>query len=156
MKNIFRKWRKSSPDAPDTASEEDERPRREGSALGRSQQPSQPRARHTKQPFRVQGMPTHWNLGPTTLMMALQVHFGIRDILTIHVNSIAAESHHRSCTATITFDNVPNQLEALKNGSAWVAPPEAIPSYSRRPTLTIDKDFWGITTLAAPTDSLVE
>lgn len=155
MKNIFTKWRKQSPDASDVVPQERLNRQAWAPRQTQSQQSDQTQPTHPKQTFRVQGLPSHWQ-GTTSLLRAsLAHHFGISDPWqTIHIHPIVPESHRRSCTATITFDENPSQLQTLQAGSAWTAPPRY--SYTKEPSLTIDKDFWSITTLAAPSNALVE
>lgn len=67
------------------------------------------------------------------------------------VQSLADELDSKSRTATVIFQNLPSPLRMLLDGRPWQIPLPADSNQSTRPqSLTLDKDFIGVTTLYAP------
>ncbi len=89
--------------------------------------------------FRVRGVPIDWDIDRLKSFLADQ-----DDSAGPIVPSLALEIHGRSRTATVAFQNVPRPLQTSPIGRSWQIPhPEA-------PGLSLDDDFFGITTLFAP------
>ena len=99
------------------------------------------------QTFRIRGVPPSWT--PNQLRDCLAEEVAKQDDSarpTVH--SLAQEVHGRSSTATVTFSNIPCQLQTER---PWaVSPPIAPNASGRPPVLVLDKDFLGITTLYCP------
>ncbi|KAH7123390.1 hypothetical protein B0J13DRAFT_153463 [Dactylonectria estremocensis] len=121
--------------------------------LGRHTAPSSrsvhPARKATKgsRTFRVRGVPLGWDADRLQSFLA-----GHESSAGATVKSLAHEIHRRSRIATVTFQNVPSQLESLRTGQTWSIslpnPSENQPVRSH--PLTLDDDFLGITTLYTP------
>ncbi|KAH8880966.1 hypothetical protein GQ53DRAFT_799429 [Thozetella sp. PMI_491] len=91
--------------------------------------------------FRIRGVPLNWDIHELQTFLAKQY-----DSASPVVRSLAVEIHGRSCTATVSFCNVPCQLQS---GQSWRISLPAISNQSAG-SLTLDTGFLGITTLYAP------
>lgn len=106
-----------------------------------SQPDSRPNAGLT---FRVRGVPSGWGHGELKSFLAER-----DESASPTVWSLADEIHGLSRTATVSFQNLPSQLQ--KAGDSWKIPLPAAPNQPSRPqSLTLEGGFLGITTLYAP------
>lgn len=94
--------------------------------------------------FRVRGVPTDWS--HEQLQNLLKSQDNVQDVF---IKSLAHEAGEQYQSATITFPNLPPQL---RNHSNWdiIAPATPNAEVAGERCLTIDKDFYGLTTLFAP------
>lgn len=89
--------------------------------------------------FRVTGIPATWDRQKLQSFLKDQ-----RSIADVSIESLAYEEHNGLQVATVTFENA-----LLQHSRSWSIP---IPSESndRKDYLTVDKDFYGMTTLYMP------
>jgi hypothetical protein len=92
--------------------------------------------------FRLRGVPIDWADDEGELQSFLEK---VDATSLPKVKSLAREIDGSSCTATVTFRNVPTQF---RHGRPVPSPVEAPAAGARY--LTLDDDFHGITTLFAP------
>ncbi|KAK7419112.1 hypothetical protein QQZ08_010982 [Neonectria magnoliae] len=97
--------------------------------------------------FCVRGVPLGWD--EERLQSFLVNYESSADPI---VKSLADEIHGRSRTATVTFQNIPLPLQALRTGQAWsiVLPKPSEDHSTRSQYLALDDGFLGITTLYTP------
>jgi hypothetical protein len=96
--------------------------------------------------FRVLGMPCAWDENRLQSFLADQDGWAGPTI-----SSLAEELGSQSFTATVSFQKVPRQLQALRMGNIWKVPLPRGPDQSTRlHTITLDLGFIGMTTLYAP------
>ena len=94
--------------------------------------------------FCVRGVPLDWKSDDLRSLLARK-----HDSAAPDVRSLAVEVHGRSQTATVSFRNVPHELQMLRVGQPWEIPLPAM-SDNRSPIITLDRDFLGVATLYAP------
>ncbi|KAJ4167387.1 hypothetical protein NW754_011202 [Fusarium falciforme] len=97
--------------------------------------------------FRVRGVPLDWD--DVRLQSFLAESEGSAGAT---IKSLAHEIHGHSRTATVTFQNVPSQLEAPRTGQTWsiLLPKPSENQSARNQYLALDDGFLGITTLYTP------
>lgn len=94
--------------------------------------------------FRVRGIPLDWDAD--RLQSVLKEH---DDAAVPVVRSLALEIHGRSLSATVNFEHLPSSLQVLARGDTWDIPLHN--KLAARPeSLSLDADFYGMTTLFAP------
>ncbi|KAM0433914.1 hypothetical protein ACHAPT_003858 [Fusarium lateritium] len=97
--------------------------------------------------FRARGVPLDWD--DVRLQSFLAESEGSAGAT---IKSLAHEIHDHSRTATVTFQNVPSQLEAPRTGRTWsiLLPKPSENQSARNQYLALDDGFLGITTLYTP------
>ena len=120
-------------------------PARERGARGSEEQCTSDQRHPPKEgrTFRVRGVPLGWESEKLRSLLAEQ-----DNAAGPSVQSLADEIHGRSRTATVSFQNVPSQLQ--KAGDSWKISPAASNQPADPQSLVMDGDFLGITTLYAP------
>ncbi|RYP55588.1 hypothetical protein DL771_012342 [Monosporascus sp. 5C6A] len=96
--------------------------------------------------FRVRGVPLGWDAD--RLQSFLEKQDGLGGAI---VRSLALEIHGRSSSGTVTFRDVPAALKALRPEKTWDLTLPSRPGM-RPECLSLDADFFGMTTLFAPPD----
>lgn len=97
--------------------------------------------------FRVRGIPLDWTRDDLQACLAAKAPEW--DLGTI-VRSLSQEIDGCSFTATVTFDNIPHQLQALEAQESWYLDPAAPTAQDQQQSLALDKAFIGVTTLYDP------
>lgn len=96
--------------------------------------------------FRVRGVPVAWEPDRLESFLAEQ-----DTTAGPVVRSLARETHGRSLSATVTFQRIPIPLQDLPMGKTWDI--SVRNRFGARPeSLSLDTDFFGMTTLFVPPD----
>ncbi|CAM1505177.1 Fc.00g108140.m01.CDS01 [Cosmosporella sp. VM-42] len=97
--------------------------------------------------YRVRGVPLDWDMEQLQSFFAGQLSSD-----GPMIKSLAGEINGRSQTATITFNNLPSQLQTRSANQNWnIELPKESEVRSRRSRyITLDRGFLGITTLFTP------
>lgn len=94
--------------------------------------------------FRVRGIPSDWD--GDRLKLFLQDQDATSNPT---IRSLAKEFHHRSASATVDFQVIPSSLRNLPPDKTWDLP-LARTLGMRSAYLSLDADFFGLTTLFVP------
>lgn len=95
--------------------------------------------------FRVRGVPISWSREQLKSFLKNQ-----ENDLNASIKSLATEAGEQYQSATITFPNLPSRLQKYPRWDIVV--PETFNAIvAGEQYLSIDKDFYGLTTLFAPT-----
>jgi hypothetical protein len=93
--------------------------------------------------FRVRGVPLEWDKPRVLSFLADQ-----DSVAGPCIRSLASEVNGGDGTATVSFESTPLPLRKTLTGNSWQLP---LPEETPRPRqLTLDDDFFGLTTLYAP------
>lgn len=94
--------------------------------------------------FRVRGVPTDWSREQLQSFLKSQ-----ENGLDVSIKSLATEAGEQYQSATITFPDLPSRLQKYPHWDIVV--PETLNAMAAgEQYLSIDKDFYGSTTLFAP------